>query len=362
MGRPVWQPALLLRRIWPLLVLLAFVVALVLPVSAGPEQLERTTVTMLINLIAVVGLYVFVGNSGILSFGHISFMAIGAYASALVTIPPLLKSTLLADAPGIVAGAHMGTVPGIFLAAGVAAAFALILAGPLMRLTGLAASIGTFAFLIIVNTVISQWESLTRGVKAIGGVPTDTTLHSALVWALVAITIAFLFQETSVGLRLRASREDEAAAASVGISVVRERTIAFCLSAALVAVAGALYGHFLGIFVPNAFFIQLTAITYAMLVIGGIRSLAGAVVGTVVVSAVVEVARRFESGIDVGPVLLQVRPGLQEVALGAIMLGILLLRPRGITGGREITWPWREVAVGAGRPGTRPGAADPEST
>src|SRR3990172_7655654 len=119
---------------------------------------------------------------------------------------------------------------------------------------------GTFAILIIVNVVISQWESVTRGVKALAGVPTDTTLFGALVWALIAITAAFVFQEAKIGRKLRAAREDEIAAKSIGISVFWERTAGFCLSAALVGIAGALYGHLQGVFVPNAFFIQLTAI------------------------------------------------------------------------------------------------------
>jgi branched-chain amino acid transport system permease protein len=326
-------------KLWPLAGLAALLVAIVGVASAAPESYQRTVTSTLINLIVVVGLYVFVGNSGVLSFGHASFMAIGAYASALVTVPLALKHALLPDLPGFLADAHMTTIPAVLVAAAAAAVFSVLIGVPLMRLSGLAAGIATFAVLVIVNVVISQWDALTRGYQSMTGVPTDTTMFGALAWALVAMTCAYTFQESTLGLRLRASREDEVAARSVGVSVVFERTIAFALSAAVVAIGGALYGHFQGTFFPDDFYFAITAITFAMLVIGGITSLAGAVVGTVVVSAIAEGLRHVEQGFDVGGAHVPGRAGLQEVVLALLMLVILVLRPRGITGGRELGVP-----------------------
>jgi branched-chain amino acid transport system permease protein len=327
------------RRVWPLLLLVALVAAVTGLTSLGSASLDQTLVNALINLTLVVGLYIFIGNSGVFSFGHIGFMAIGAYVGALLTIPVELKQVLLLDLPGFISDAHMATIPAIIVSGLVAAAVAAVLAVPLMRLSGLVAALGTLAILLIVNVVARNWNEITNGTRGMSGIPTDTTIWSALVWALVAMAIAFAFQEIRVGRRLRASREDEVAARSVGVSVSRERGIAFVVSAFIMGIGGALYAQSLGSISPDAFFLNITFLTIAMLVVGGVGSLSGAVVGTIVVSVVAELFRRAESGIDIGALHIGGRPGEREVALAIVMLAILLLRPKGLVGGREITWP-----------------------
>ena len=146
---------------------------------------------------------------------------------------------------------------------------------------------------------------------------------------------------------MRASREDEAAARSIGVAVAAERTIAFVVSAFFVGVAGALFGMFIGSFNPDAFFLNITFLMVAMLIIGGMTSLAGAVVGTIVISARLgdppphRGRRRSRASSQISA-----KPGLREVALALVMLAILILRPSGLTGGREIAWP-AELATGA---------------
>jgi branched-chain amino acid transport system permease protein len=209
----------------------------------------------------------------------------------------------------------------------VAALIGLVVAVPLMRLAGLAAGIATLSLLIIVHVVLSHWESVTGGPRTLLGIPLSTTMAIALVWAVVAILVAFVFQRTSLALRLRASREDEIAARSLGISVTVERGVAFVLSAFLVGVSGSLFAHLQGSIHPNAFYFQVAFITIVMLVVGGMGSLAGAVVGTVVVSAMREGLRQVEKGVDLGVVTIPSRPGLTEVD-GAPRMTPAAARPR----------------------------------
>lgn len=327
------------RRLWPLLVLAIAVVVVAKLGSLGSAALDRTVVTMLINLVVVIGLYVFVGISGVFSFGQISFMAIGAYTAGILTIPVDRKDVLLSGLPDFLAGAHMGSVEATFMGGLVAAIGAAVLSLALMRMSGLVAALGTFAVLLIVNVVAKGWTDLTNGTSGMSAIPASTSVDRALMWAIGLLAVAFAFQESRIGARLRASREDDVAARSLGISVGRERTAAFVLSAFTCGIAGALYAQFLGSISPDAFFLKLTFLTIAMLVIGGTGSLAGAVVGTIVVSAVSEFLRRVESGFDVGSVRIEARSGLQNVALGIVMLAILVARPSGLTAGREIRWP-----------------------
>ena len=334
--------AFLAESVWPLVALMVLAGAVALVAFAlGPGSLDRIVLGAVINLIVVVGLYTFVGISGVFSFGHAAFMAIGAYAGAILVIPPETKKFVLPELPGFLADVHLDPFPATIAAGGLAAAVALVLSVPLARLSGLTAGLATFAVLGIVNIVARNWEQVTHGTAGVSGIPTTTTIWGALGWALAAMAAAWAFQRSRIGLRLRASREDEAAARSIGVAVGRERAMAFVLSAFFVGVAGALFGMFIGSFNPDAFFLNITFLMVAMLIVGGMTSLAGAVIGTIVISAVSEILRRIEGGLDLGFVELSAKPGLGDVGLALVMLAILLFRPEGLTGGREIAWPHR---------------------
>jgi len=319
-----------------LIVLVLFATAIA---SRGGASEDQIVLTALINLFFVVALYIFVGLSGVLSFGHMSFGAVGAFTAAILVIPTEVKPSLFFGMPNVLVHAHASPLASVIVGGLVAAAFSLVVGIPLMRLNGLAASLATFALLLIVNNVAINWSSVTGGASGVSAVPTTTSLIDVLGWVLVAVLVAFLFQESSWGLRLRASREDEVAARGAGISVVTARTIAWVISAFFTGAAGALYGEFLGSFNASAFYLGITFVILAMLVVGGLTSLAGAVIGSIVLSLVSELLRRAEGGVHLASLHIPGRPGLSELGLALIMILILVLRPRGITGGRELGLP-----------------------
>ena len=330
----------LLRRLWPLIALVVIVLAVALVFSFAPAVPQRRATQALINLIAVVGLYVFVGNSGVLSFGNVAFMAVGAYVSALLTMKAAAKSVFLPDLPSFIAAAEWPNLPGA-MAGGVAAALlALVVGWPLMRLSGISASIATFAVLVVTYVVLGNWTTVTGGQNSLMGLPIYAGLWTAATWAVAAIAIAFAYQETRSALLLRASREDEAAAAASGVHMVRHRLIAFVISGFLSGIAGVLLAHFLGTVRVETFYLDLTFLIVAMLVIGGMGSLTGAVAGALVIAALTELLRQAEVGVDVGGVTLAAPAGLGDAILALIMLLIILFRPKGIAGGREISWPF----------------------
>jgi branched-chain amino acid transport system permease protein len=329
----------LARSVWVPGVLAVLLVVSTYGQLALSDTFEPTLIAMLINVVIVIGLYVFAGNSGVISFGHIGFMAIAAYAWAVLSIPISTKHIFLPRLPAPLSNIEVSSIPAAFLASAIAALVAIFLALLIMRLSGIAASISTFAFLVVVQIVIANWYSVTRGRTAMLGMPLDTTVPKTLLWTLIVLFVAYAFQESRVGLRLRASREDEVAARAIGINVYKERIIAFVLSAFIVGSAGPLFGGFVGAFTPNAFYIQLTILTLAMLVVGGVNSLSGAVIGTIVVSLVSEVLRRLEDGAFLGSLRISLPIGSPQVGVGLMMLLILILRPNGITGNREIPFP-----------------------
>jgi len=321
----------LLGRI-PLVAALTAGVAIVglLVQAYGSDELKTTTITGLIDLIMVVGLYTFIGNSGVISFGHAGFMAIGAYASALLTIPLVTKSVLLPDLPSFLANASFAPLPAALTAAAVAALLAVVIGIPIVRLAGIQASIATFSFLAIVQVVLSNWTALTRGQMTMTGIPLSIDVVGPTIWAVVAIGIAYAYKQSRSGFRLRATREDEFSARSLGISVGRERFIALLVSAFLVGLSGYLYARLVGSFSPQNFYLEITFITLAMLIIGGRNSLAGAIVGPVAVTVGLELLRRAEDG----SFFVSIPANSSDIVFGALTLAVLILRPDGLMGRR----------------------------
>ena len=155
---------------------------------------------------------------------------------------------------------------------------------PLMRLSGLSAGIATFAVMIITNNVLRNWELIGPGAKTLSLIPQTTGFIQATIGLLLVMAIAFVYQRARPGRRLRATREDPAAAQSSGIDIHRERLWAFTVSGVLAGFAGGLLVHLLGSITTEQVFLDLTFITLAMLVFGGIGSLWGAVLGALTIA------------------------------------------------------------------------------
>lgn len=324
-----------LRDLAPLILIL---VTLVVLASFGPASLDRTVTDWLIKLVVVIGLFIFIGNTGVISFGHMSFMAIGAYVSAWLTIAPMMKQMRLHDLPDFIQTTQLD-VFSASLFAGVAGGLAAFVVGiPLLRLTGISASIGTFAVMIVTNSVAGNWDGLTGGRGSLIGLPVYVTPWVACAWSIAALVIAWALTRSRLGLMIRAARGDEVAARAAGVNIYRQRLIALVVSGFVMGIGGSLYGHFLGILSANAFFLDLTFITLAMLVVGGMESLSGAVVGTLLVSLLLEILRRFEGGFGIAGVSVGEMPGLAEVGLAIVMLCVLIARPAGIMGGRDLVF------------------------
>jgi branched-chain amino acid transport system permease protein len=326
------------RAALELLAPIALVVAVALFGTTVSSSTETYVITTLVNVAIVVALYVFIGNSGVVSFGHISFVAVGAWTAGILSMPTSEKPAIMPNLAGFLRDTTVGNVPSLALAAGVGAAYALIVGLPLMRLSGLAAGIATFGVLEITHNVLRYWEKIGPGLNTFSAVPETTGLLQAAVGAVIAIVVAFAYQWSRYGRMLRATREDPAAARAVGVSVYGQRLVAFTLSGAVAGLAGGLYIHLLPVNAEQLY-LDLTFITLAMLVIGGATSLWGAVVGAVTVSAVDSFLAEAENGVQVFGRTLDLPSGTRIVVVGALMAIVLILRPSGLTGGREVPIP-----------------------
>jgi branched-chain amino acid transport system permease protein len=293
----------------------------------------------LVKVAIVVALYLFIGNSGVLSFGHISFVALGAWTAGVLSVPVSEKPAIMPNLAHFLRDRATGNLTSLLLAAVVGGICAFAVGLPLMRLSGLAAGIATFGVLEITHNLLRYEEGIGPGLNTFSSVPETTTLRQAAIGALVVIVVAYLYARSRFGRLLRATREDAAAARAVGTSVYRQRLIAFTISGLLAGLAGGLYVHLLPVNTESVY-LDLTFITLAMLVVGGATSLWGAVVGALAVSALDSYLAVAENGTSLFGWHIDLPAGTRVIVVGALMAVVLILRPAGLTGGREFRlWP-----------------------
>ncbi|SES40678.1 branched-chain amino acid ABC transporter permease [Rhizobium sp. NFR03] len=321
----------------PVLLSLLILAIAGLTVLSGSKPFNQAVIDVFVRVTLVVGLYIFIGNSGVLSFGHIGFTCMGAYAAAWLTINPIMKKSALPGLPQWLLETRLPYWQSAFLAALFAGVAALVFGRVLMRLSGIAASIATFAMLAMINTIYSNWEDVTGATSSVVGIPIVRTIWPYVGAAIISIFIAWGHAISRAGLALRAARDEPTAAAASGVDIPRARLVAFTISGAVMGLGGALMAHSIGVVTPDTFYLGLTFITLSMLVVGGMGSLSGAVIGVVLLSALIQALRWLEAGVAIGSTTFGLPKGLQEIALGVIMIVILALRPAGLIGNREIT-------------------------
>jgi len=208
----------MIKNTWPTALILILIIAAIALTAEllGIRLYERIITHLFISMVLVIGLQCFMGNSGLLSFAHVGFMGIGAYCSAVLTIPAKAKGMALPELYPFLQSAEWHPWLAMLAAGLLAATVAALIAWPLMRLAGAAAVITSFALLVVLHTVLNNWSALTNGPRTLFGLPKSTDLVTAAVIAGLTLLLALAFKESRSGKLLRASREDETAAAALG--------------------------------------------------------------------------------------------------------------------------------------------------
>jgi branched-chain amino acid transport system permease protein len=332
-------------------------VGLVALVAAHLSTSDQTdAINVLVIATIVIGLYVFIGNSGVISFGQISFTAVGAFAAGIYTTPVTTRQTTMPHLFGILARPVLTNAESILLAAGLGALFALLVGLVLMRLSGLAAGIATFAVLEITYDILANWDKIGPGPTTLASVPVTTGVGQATIGCAAAVVIAFAYQRSRSSRLLRASRADALAARGIGVSIVRHRLGAFVLSGAICGFAGALYVHALGSINVTEVYLTLTFSTLAMLVVGGSQSLWGATLGGIVLGILSSFLGNAVNGTTVFGLSFTLPNGLNTIIFAILFVGALMLFPSGLTRNREFLAKWlgeRPPRSGAALGGSR---------
>ncbi len=306
---------------------------------------ERLVTVMLIDAIIVLGIQVYVGNTGVLSFGHIGFGAIAGYTFAVLAISPEEKAKRIPDAPFGLTDVDMSITMAIIVAVVVACIAAVILGVGLARSGAqsgaVSATVITLALLFVTHEVSRNWPELTGGERVglffpIGGaLDSRLPIYGALLGSLI---VARLYAQSRSGRLAVAAREDNLAARAMGVNPLVQQMVALIISVAIVAVGASLSVYEDGSLLPENFFFDFTLLTLVMLIVGGRNSVTGAVLGVAVMTFGRELARRlgqdgfeiFGLGLDGKPLDWVFRENLQTVFLGLSMLGFMIWRPKGL--------------------------------
>ena len=216
---------------------------------------KTITTYLFINIIAVVGYYMFMGTSGVASFGHVAFMGIAAHLSALLTLSPETKAELLPNLPTWLGQVHLSFVPAFLVTIIAVGIFAFLIGIPFSRMGEAPTGIVTLCFLVITYDISIVWVDVTRGIKSIYDIPQYVGLWNAFLFAAAIILIVRFFKDSIAGLRLISSAVDKEAAQSLGVNVPNLRLLAWVLSAMVMAVAGFLITHFISMVVYSQFYI-----------------------------------------------------------------------------------------------------------
>jgi branched-chain amino acid transport system permease protein len=327
------------RRRWagPGLVILIAASGLALLEASGQAFWQGLAINLAIFTILTVSLNLTSGFTGVFSLGQIGFMALGAYTSAILTLPLPEKAAYLSDLPSWLAGVHLdqriGDLPIGFLLATLIAALlvsvvAWLVGRVLMRLSGHFVAVATLGFLVIVRVVLFNADNFTRGSRTFSNVTPYTNLWWSWAWVLLVVYVVWRIKRSAYGRDMFVQRDDRVAAQAVGIRVMEPRLLAFVVGAFFSAVAGSLYAHFITSFSPTVFYFDLTFRVITMLVIGGMGSVSGSMLGAILIVGLTEALRRIEDA-----TLLY---GLSQIILAVIFIVVITVRREGLLGQREV--------------------------
>jgi branched-chain amino acid transport system permease protein len=295
-------------------------------VNTVDPYLMQILVNVGIAVILALGLNVIVGLTGQLSLGHAAFMSIGAFTSAMITIKSGMPFSMNLLATGVVT-----------------AVVAAIIGFPILRLTGDYLAICTLGFAEIVKVFFLNFEPTN---KALGlTVPGAKTMIPMPIYvlgtAVLAIILVTFVQNSRFGRALKAIREDEIAAEAMGINCTRYKIQAFALGSFMAGVGGGLYAHFLSYINPSDFGFLKSVDMLAMIVLGGLGSVPGAVIGSSVLAS--------------APEFLRFMSQYRMLVYGALLVFLMVFRPNGLLGGVNFTELLLK-AIGKGK-GPTPAAA-----
>lgn len=319
--------------------LLALVLAIIAPLFLGGYL---TSILLLIAVwsIVAISLNLLYGYTGQLSLGHSAFLGIGAYALGIIAVK-----------------LHVGFWPGFFAAIAISGIFGFLIGIPALKLRGPYFVLVTLGFAAIIGVIVQGWSDFTGGANGLAGVPRPNPIplpfggsihfdslismyYFVLFFLVLIALICHRLVNSLLGRTFVAISHDERLAETLGINTMQKKLISFIISAVFSGVAGALYASYNSVISPDIAYFERGMDVLALLIVGGAGTMAGPMVGALVMTAI--------------PEGLQIVPTLRTLIDGMILLFFIIFLPTGIMGGfKSLALKWaRSATAKVGRNGT----------
>lgn len=322
--------------------LLAILLFLLLLNGKGNDYRYEIRVLNMCAIYAVLGLSMNLVNgfTGLFSLGQAGFMAIGAYVTTLLFMSPEAKTSVFYLEPIV---PWLGNIqlpfPIALLFGGLASGvFAFFIGFPVLRLRGDYLAIATLGFSEIVRVIFTNLQTVTNGAVGIKNIPPTANLWWTFGILILAVIMMRRLLRTSFGRAFMAVRDDEVAAEGMGISLFKHKMFSFILSSILAGIGGGLLASVVGSINPLLFRFVLAYDILLIVVLGGMGSISGTIVGAFIITIAKEWLRWLDNGFSLGLVVVPAIAGLRMVIFSLLLMCVILFYRKGLFGSKEFSW------------------------
>ncbi len=296
----------------------------------------------LIFLMLSAGYNLINGVTGQFSLEPNGFVAIGAYVTAILILTPAQKESMFIIEPMVpwLANLHMSFLPALIIGGIVTAFVGFLLGFPVFRVRGDYLAIVTLGFGLTIRVVSNNTITITNGSLGLKGLPTYTNIWWCAVWAVIAMIVIMRIVDSAFGRAMKAVRDDEDAAIAMGINTLWIKQIAFVTAAFFEGVGGGLLASLITIISPTVFTFFLTFELLIIIVVGGLGSMTGTALATVVVVWGSELLRVVEQPMNIFGLHIPGIPGMRMVVFSILLIIMMIFAREGIMGQKEFSWDW----------------------
>ncbi len=300
--------------------------------------LERSA----IYAVVAVSMNLLNGFTGLFSLGQAGFMALGAYTTAILTIPVATRQGVyyMNGIEPWIENLHLPMIPALIAGGLVAALFAALIGIPVLRLKSDYLAIATLGFAEIIRAVLAapMMDRITNGSYGLNQIPGFKNIYQVMAIAAVCILLMVLLIRSSYGRAFKAIREDEVAAEAMGINLFRHKELAFVISSFFTGVGGGMLAIFMRSIDTKTFQVALTYNILLIVVLGGIGSVTGSIIGSLLINGGQEWLRFLDEPTTLPVLSYLFRPGFRMVIYSILLMVVVLFWRRGIMGTNEFTW------------------------
>ena len=302
--------------------------------------LNKTLDPYKLRILNLCGIYVVLGLSlnlingftGLFSLGHAGFMAIGAYTTALLTMPPAMKEMNFFMQPIVpfLANIEWPFLQALLMGGLVSAMMGFFIGAPVLKLTDDYLAIATLGFAEIIRVVFTNLQGITNGALGLKGIPATTNVWWSWGMAILTILLLKYLMKGSYGIAFKSIKDDEIAAQAMGINLFKHKIMSFTIGSFLAGIGGGLLGNLLGTIDPNMFRFPLTFNILLIVVLGGLGSIKGTTVAAVIITIMMEALRFLDESINLGFISFEGIPGMRMVVFSVLLMAVVIFRKEGL--------------------------------